>query len=152
MRSPNSRVRCKLISFLIKRQSWLISYIFVSELLKKITWSFSKQKCSSNIKKKTLKKITKPQSKRIPTKICSFVSTYRAQYRRQVHDEIAMAPFNQNKHILHKTNIPDKIMNMKKIVMITWINDRWNIQHWAHYTERRQTMRKTQRRKHNEEN
>jgi hypothetical protein len=124
MRSPNSRVRCKLISFLIKRQSWLISYIFVSELLKKITWSFSKQKCSTNIKKKTLKK-------RIPTKICSFVSTYSAQYRRQVHDEIAMAPFNQNKHILHKTNIPDKIMNMKKIVMITWINDRYNIQHWA---------------------
>lgn len=99
MRSLNSRVRCKLISVLIKRQSWLISYIFVSELVKKIMGSFLKAKTQYKHKEKKLKR----SQKRTPTKICSFVSTHSAQYRRQEHDEIAMAPFNQNKHILQKS-------------------------------------------------
>lgn len=116
MRSPNSRVRCKLISFLVKRQSWLISYIFVSELVKKLMWSFLKQKRSTNIKKKKLKH----SQKRTPTNICSFVSTHSAQYRRQEHDEIAMAPFNQNKHILQKSRKNNEYKENRNDTMNKW--------------------------------
>lgn len=57
----------------------------------------------ANTQYKTKKEKKEKKRLKRSQKICSFVSTHSAQYRRQENDKIAMALFNRNKHTLPKS-------------------------------------------------